>query len=255
MNDSNDFYVGYLPQAPNALGRWLRRLLSGLLVAIAILAIVLVTRQDRFGHGAFEFGVERQFTGIVLELPYPTLLAMNPVAKETSQEFEPLLLVAFGKHGPASLVEGMHGRPVRIRGTFVHRDGRAMVEVHAVEAIPLEQAKGLVLPDGGVDRGQVTLSGEVVDSKCYLGVMKPGHTKPHRGCAVRCISGGVPPLLLVVNPDGTSRQLLLASAQGRMIHTEVLPYVAERVQITGAVRDHGGLEVLYADPDTYRRLP
>ena len=28
---------------------------------------------------------------------------------------------------------------------------------------------------------------------CFLGVMKPGRSKPHRACAVRCISGGIPP--------------------------------------------------------------
>jgi hypothetical protein len=255
MKDSDDFYVGYLPQAPESLGRWLRRLVPGMVLVVAILAIVLVTRQARFGHGFFEYGVERQFTGIVLELPYPTLLTMNPVGEKTRQDDEPLLLVAFGKHGAASFVQGMHGRPVSVQGTLVHRDGRAMIEVHAVEAVTLESGQDLMLPEGGIDRGHVTLSGEVVDSKCYLGVMKPGHTKPHRGCAVRYISGGSPPLLLVVEPDGSSRQILLASAQGRMIHQEVLPYVAERVEITGTIRDHGGLEVLYADPGTYRRLP
>jgi hypothetical protein len=254
MSDSSDFYVGYLPQAPGSLGRWLRRLIPALLVGIAVLAVVLVTRQDRFGPGVFEFGVEREFTGVVLELPYPTLLPLNP-ADLAVTEHGPLLLVALGKHGPAELVRGMHGQAVRIEGTLIHRDGRAMVEAHSVAPLSIEAADRLVLPPGGVDRGEVTLIGEVVDSKCYLGVMKPGHTKPHRACAVRCISGGVPPLLLVIEADGSARQLLLASAQGEMIQTEVLPFVAERVEITGTVRVHGNLEVLYADPRTYRRVP
>ena len=31
-----------------------------------------------------------------------------------------------------------------------------------------------------VDFGEVTLAGEIVDSKCYLGVMNPGNGKVHR---------------------------------------------------------------------------
>ncbi len=255
MNDSNDFYVGYLPRAPDRLGRWLRRVVPGLLAVVAILAVILVSRQDRFGYGVFEFGVEREFTGVVFELPYPTLFVLNPVGSAAGADHEPLLLVAPGKHGAAELVQGMHGRAVRIQGSLVHRDGRAMVEVHDVEALSGEQAGNLVVSaDAGIDRGEVTLTGEIVGSKCYLGVMKPGHTKPHRGCAVRCISGGVPPLLLVVAPDGSARQLLLASARGQMIHTEVLPFVSELVEITGMVRVYGDLEVLHADPATYRRV-
>ena len=39
--------------------------------------------------------------------------------------------------------------------------------------------------------GAVTLTGEIVDSKCFLGVMNPGNLKPHKACAIRCISGGI----------------------------------------------------------------
>ena len=45
--------------------------------------------------------------------------------------------------------------------------------------------------------GKQTFVGEIVDSKCFLGVMNPGRLTPHRACAIRCISGGVPPVLLV----------------------------------------------------------
>ena len=255
MSASNDFYVGYLPAAPERLARWLRRLVLGLVAMVAILAVILVTRQDRFGPGVFEFGVEREFTGIMLEVPYPTLFVLHPEGSATAADHEPLLLAAFGKRGAKELVRGMHGQAARVQGSLVHRNGRAMVEVHAAELLSLEEAESLVVPaQGGIDRGEVTLTGEIVDSKCYLGVMKPGHTKPHRGCAVRCISGGIPPLLLVVETNGSARQLVLAGTQGEMIHAEVLPFVSELVEISGTVRVYGDLEVLHADPATYRRV-
>ena len=103
--------------------------------------------------------------------------------------------------------------------------------------------------------GEHTLRGEIVDIKCYLGVMKPAHGKPHRSCAARCISGGIPPVLMVRDRDGDTNHLLLVSADGRTVNREVLPLVAEPVEITGRVVRLGDWLVLQASPETYRRLP
>ena len=105
-----------------------------------------------------------------------------------------------------------------------------------------------------VDLGEHTLRGEIVDIKCYLGVMKPAHGKPHRSCAARCISGGIPPALVVKDRDGDTNHLLLVSADGRTVNREVLPLVAEPVEITGRVVRLGDRLVLQANPETYRRL-
>ena len=69
------------------------------------------------------------------------------------------------------------------------------------------------LAQEAVDLGEHTLRGEIVDIKCYLGVMKPAHGKPHRSCAARCISGGIPPVLMVKDRDGDTNYLLLVSAE------------------------------------------
>ena len=102
--------------------------------------------------------------------------------------------------------------------------------------------------------GRQTLRGEIVDSKCFLGVMNPGQLLPHRACAIRCISGGIPPMLLVRPTNGAAIYLLLVSADGKPVNQQVLDLVAEPVQITGEVERQGELLVLRADPATYRRL-
>ena len=102
--------------------------------------------------------------------------------------------------------------------------------------------------------GGVTLRGEIVDAKCYWGVMKPGHTKPHRGCAARCIAGGVPAVLLVRGADGSARTLLLVTEEGETVNDQVGDLVAEPVEISGVLVRQGDLEILRADPADYRRL-
>jgi hypothetical protein len=61
----------------------------------------------------------------------------------------------------------------------------------------------------------IEVRGEIVDSKCFLGVMVPGSGKTHKDCASLCLRGGIPPALYVrdqsgqivaLAPDGTIRR-------------------------------------------------
>ena len=102
--------------------------------------------------------------------------------------------------------------------------------------------------------GTVTLVGEIVDAKCWLGVMKPGRGKPHRACAARCISGGIPPLLMVRKEDGGTLPVLLVGENGEPLNQAVLPYVAEPVEVTGRAERRGGRIVLYTAETSIRRV-
>ncbi|MEO1368549.1 MAG: hypothetical protein AAFX50_15350, partial [Acidobacteriota bacterium] len=102
--------------------------------------------------------------------------------------------------------------------------------------------------------GEVTLDGEIVDSKCHLGVMKPGETKPHRACATLCIRGGIPPILLLRSGELPVAHLLLVGADGEPINDQVLDYVAEPVRIRGELVRTGDLYMLRISPSAIERL-
>ena len=110
-------------------------------------------------------------------------------------------------------------------------------------------------PVPAVSLGQQTLRGEIVDSKCFLGVMNPGALTPHRACAIRCISGGIPPVLVVHQNNGPALYFLLVARDGKPVNKLVLSMVAEPVEITGEVERQGELLVFRADPASYRRIP
>ena len=251
MAERGDFYVGYQRRAPAGLGRFLRRTTAALVLLAAAVAAVLAALQSDFDPGVFEFGVVRDFAGVIRERPHPLLLVDRPGRNgERSSRF---YLVAAGKHGADELVAGLDGRRARLRGSLIHRQGQTMVEVVAgsVQAIDETAAR----PSGGTaDLGVQTLRGEIVDSKCYLGVMKPGRGKPHRACATLCIRGGIPPVLRVVAPGGEHRHLLLTDSAGGAVNDRVLDLIAEPVEVTGRVRRDGDLLILQTDPDTIRRL-
>ncbi len=233
MNE--EFYVGYLPKAPARLSVAMRRIVLALVGLAVTLAIALVLAQAPFPSSTFEFQNYKEFAGVLQELPYPSLVASKPY-----------LLVAPGKHGAQELVKGLDGRTVRLRGSLIYRDGTAMIEALPNKIQP--SANPPVALAAAIDLGSVTLAGEIVDSKCYLGVMNPGNGKVHRDCAVRCISGGIPPAFVVKDSSGVAKILVLSNVQ------RLAEFVAEPVQISGRLLRSGGMLTLEADPGSIRRL-
>ena len=254
----DEFYVGYLPEAPAGIAARARWSVVLLLVLGVAAALLLVSRQQRFDPGVFEYGVRRPLEGVLREKPYPALYVERPGTSDGDVEFSRLDLVSVGKFGAASLVDGLDGRSVRLGGSLIYRQGRTMVEVEdgSIEMLDdraLERRAGAW--QGNLsDLGLRTLIGEIVDSKCFLGVMKPGRTKPHKACAIRCISGGIPPMLMVEDPSGAAEFFLLTGENGQAIHREILGFVAEPVEISGRVQRQSDVYILEIDPTTIRRL-
>lgn len=256
--EPEEFYVGYLPQAPPQLARRVRLTVLLLLVLAALAAVIFVFGQHKFPPAVFEFGNVREFAGIVREKPLPLLLVKRAGEAGTLPVFQRYLLVAEGKHGAQEEVSGLDGMQVDLRGTLIHRDGKMMIEVaHNSVFIAPQSERTLKLPDSETVSealGTYTLTGEIVDSKCWLGVMNPGSTKVHRACASLCISGGVPPMLIARDAEGRTAHLLLTSADGSAINQAVLDFVAEPVEITGEVVREGDQLFLRAAPQTFRRI-
>ena len=226
MNSQSEFYVGYLPM-PRGLKRVVRFVVGGLGVVVAGIAILLVFAQSPFAPAAFEFRDYRNFEGALLTKPYPALAAPGEL---------PWLLVGPGKHGVAPPVAD--GRSVRLRGERIYRDGDRMIEV-----VPGSlQDAGPAIAVSEVALGAVRFTGEIVDSKCYFGVMNPGNGKVHRDCAARCISGGIPPAFLVRDAAGRTQTLLLANWR-----REWLDHIAEPITIRGRLARSSGKLVLYAE--------
>ena len=145
------------------------------------------------------------------------------------------------------------GKSVTLKGTLIYRGNQTMIEV-LPSSIQMTNMVALTGLPQAMPLGKQTLVGEIVDSKCFLGVMNPGQLVPHRACAIRCISGGVPPVLLVRQKDGQAIYLLLVSADGNAVNKLVLDMVAEPLEITGEVERQGELLILRADPTTYKRV-
>ncbi len=246
MSTEPDFYIGYLPQAPSGLRRFLCRAVVAIVLVAVVLAGVLTLAQMPFANSHFEFGKWRDFEGTLTIEPYPALLVTRPGQAGSDAGISEYLLVAPGKHGADDLIKKFVGKEVRIRGKLIYRDERTMLEVdpgsvhtHALNAdgrenIPVQ------------DLGSLTLSGEIADSKCYLGVMNPGNGKVHRDCASRCLSGGIPPLFIEFV---TGKTFLLVGADTRALsYKDISEFVAEPLTVTGKHVLRGDQDLLSIKP-------
>lgn len=248
----DEFYVGYSPRAPRGLAQAVRVRTAMLYLAVTTAAVLLTQAHGLRPAARFEYGTEVELAGTLVERPYVHLIVPRPGRVGSLPAGSSYPLVAPWKHGADALVAGLDGQSVRLRATLVYRDGWVVAELVpgslAIEpGIRPVQAEVHAL-------GRHTLVGEIVDSKCFFGVMSPGEQKSHRACAVRCISGGIPPVLCVRGEAGAACYLMLVSADGHAVNQAVLDFVAEPVEISGEIERHGEVLVLFADPASYRRL-
>lgn len=252
MND--EFYIGWESKAAPGISKAVRKAVAVVLLLALLAPALLAFAQRMIGTSVFEWGTVKNFSGVLRSTPYPYLLVSRPGATGGEAQFSTYYLVAPWKFGlDAKAIAGFDGKSVTLKGTLIYRGDQTMVETKP-EWIAVATNSSVVAAPAGISLGRQSLVGQIVDSKCFLGVMNPGQLTPHRACAIRCISGGVPPVLLVRQKDAPAIYLLLVSAEGKPVNKQVLNLVAEPVEITGEVERQGELLILRADPATYRRV-
>lgn len=224
MPDS--FYIGYVDRVPAGARKllvWMLPLLAVLLVASGILLV----RAQQFDVSKFEFGDVRSFEGTFRSLPYPHLL--SPVG-------EVVLLVGKGKHeADLGEVAGLEpGSGLRLRGTRILRGNTVMVELEPGSAELTGVTEFQSLPVRGLT---TELRGEIVGSKCFLGVMNPARGPVHAACARHCILGGVPPMLHPSGDDTVDPILITGLERPALVRMAAQP-----VAISGTRWSLPGLE-------------
>jgi hypothetical protein len=251
----DDFYIGWEDKSPPGIGQAVRKTVIVLLILALLIPLALAVSQRMIGASVFEWGNVKKFSGVLKLEPYPHLLVPRPGATEAQGVFSTYYLVAPFKFGlDREKLSTLDGKSVSLQGTLIYRGGQTMVEA-LPDSIKAIAAKSPALSGAEtISLGRQTLTGEIVDSKCFLGVMNPGQLLPHRACAIRCISGGIPPVLLVRQANGAAVYVLLVAVDGKPVNKQVLDLVAVPVQITGEVERQGELLIMRADPATYRPL-
>jgi hypothetical protein len=238
MND--DFYIGYEAFMPSSYAQRVRMAAVFLILLAVSVSGALVFAQARFARATFEFGKTRAFEGRLVEYPYPALV----VSDSSTLTLTTYWLAGPGKHGASDLVKGRDGQMVRLSGSLIERDGDRMIEVPSRDALVTLDSRAAVPLEPLHSLGPIVVRGEVVDSKCHLGVMKPGEGATHRDCAVRCLLGRITPMFAPARNDARLGRLALVDPHGRPINESLERLVARPVEIHGELLTRGPLRFL-----------
>ncbi|MCC7179167.1 MAG: hypothetical protein IT177_12345 [Acidobacteria bacterium] len=244
MQRDDEFYIGYEAAMPPGMRRVVRTWVAcASLLALVIVAVVTLASHP-LAVSRFVYGETRAWTGYLVRLPAPSLLVPG------ERGFRRYWLVSRGKQGADRVLRGLADGWVTVRGSEIARDPWRMVEV--AEAASSRGAAARPAPpaaEPGPGR-RVSLRGEIVDSKCFLGVMNPGERTVHRDCAIRCLSGGVTPMLAFTDEGGEHQLAVIVDAAGIVPFPAIRNRVGRPVEVSGQLFTVDDLLVLRLDSTT-----
>jgi hypothetical protein len=254
---NDEFYIGYLPEAPGSFAKTVRRFIVFVFVLAGVVAFVLVNNQKGFRNSTFELGQLTEVQGILSSDPVPMLKVPAGTGVDGQPNYKSFMLIGFGKFGAeatltameASTGETLEGKLLTLEGTLIYYNGKTLLELTNSEAAlkKVDDAPQLISQQKNL--GTQSFRGEIADPKCFFGVMKPGEGKPHRSCAIRCISGGIPPVFKTSTADGLEQYFILTGLNGEKINQAVLNQVGKAVEVSGKVEQIDDWLVLRIDPE------
>ena len=263
MNKS-EFYIGWMPNAPGSFRRFVRKYLLILLPIVVVLAVVIALSQKKFDTGSFEFGKLTEVKGIYFKSPVPNLKVVNGKDIWGNYSYITVPLIGYGKHGADGVIAELEKekktsfdrKQLTLKGTLLYNDGKLLMQIdgHDKPLVNVGDVASQDLLPHAEDLGIQTIKGEIVDPKCYFGVMKPGQGKPHRDCAIRCILGGIPPVMQVRNAKGDANYYLIVGPNGEKMNETVQDFVAEPTELQARVVKYDDWIVMYVSKEKMHHI-
>lgn len=265
----DEFFVGFVSPPPRGVARAARTAAVVIMIAVVVVGALVAVGQRSPGRGVWST-TPRVWTGVFAAKPYPMLRAIDPETGAATTA----LLVREGKcglmqergycgppPGVASMAEfsellgRLDGSLVELTATALRRDGYVVLEVLSAPAAAAEDPdlRKLLAVKASARTEPTLISGEIVDPKCFFGAMKPGEGATHRGCAVLCIEGGIPPVIVAYDASGRAVCLPIIGAGGEPAHGSMAPFAGDFVDMAGIVESHHGLSYLVFDGDNIQR--
>jgi hypothetical protein len=260
---NSEFYIGWMPKAPPSFAKQVRKVLFILFPLALIVGLLLASFQKKFSTSNFEFGISTEVKGIYFNVPVPMLKVVSGKDIWGNASYISIPLVGYGKHGAETAIMDLekekntsfNNKELTLKGTLLYNDGKTWMQVNKEEdpVVAVGNIADASLSPQHKDLGTQKIKGEIIDPKCYFGVMKPGEGKVHRDCAIRCILGGIPPVLKVMNEKGEKNYYIIVGPNGEKMNEAVQDFVAEPVEIEARAVQQDDWVILYVkDKSIYR---
>lgn len=246
---SSEPFVGYA-DTPSVDRRFLLGLSVLGIAGLGGLGWTIAKHQADAGRGAWDMGTPVTLAGSVAAAPYAHIRVVEDGAVRT------VLLGCETKCGARERLEeiAFDAGGARVRGTLLERGNYQML---ATSSAPdwIEPDASLAAPPEPVteDLGEAEMAGEILDTKCWFGAMRPNEGLSHKACAMLCIASGVAPYFGVRDTNGRERALMITDPDGGALVQPILEFVAEPVRASGRLVRIDDLIQFRLDPASLRR--
>ena len=235
----DEFYIGWQEQTPlgSKVGR--KRFFFIALAMVLLFASGYLFVENKFADSYFDFGNLTEIDGTVVTYP------VFGLKTEIEGREQTVPLVGFGKSDALPVLESIEKQAngqlfknlkVKLRGTIISYQDKVWMELtegnESIVSIQKASVENIQKIDG---LGTLLLSGEIIDPKCFFGVMNPAYKKIHRSCAIRCISGGIPPLLGIREGTDFVDYYFVTDENGLPLNQDILQLVGRPVNLLGQI--------------------
>src|SRR5437667_8549820 len=133
---NNDFYIGWMSEAPDSFSRFVKKYLFVLLPVIIVLAVLLAFSQKKFDTGNFEFGKLTEVKGIYFNGPVPNIKVVNGKDIWGNYSYITVPLIGYGKHGADGVIADLEKenngsldkKEVTLKGILLYNDGKLLMQ-------------------------------------------------------------------------------------------------------------------------------
>lgn len=268
---TSSFFIGWAKNNKQSLALTKYAALAASLL-ILITGIVLSYSQQGLTGFIMDFSNSKKLEGWLSITPVPNLKIIDGKDSYGNPAYKTILLMDAFKFGADSVVKNvLNGdtvKYVRLKGhlsrNVFDRDASSKEVTESFNHFVKGTSKNLVMEiENGkfsfelakepvaasrsiTNLGMQTLRGEIIDPKCYFGAMNPGYGKTHLSCAVRCISGGIMPVLKY-EVNNQNKYAILVGLNGEKINEAVLNFIGVPVEVKGSLSGIDNWGVLKID--------
>ncbi len=253
----NPFYIGWKTIIPTSYVRFAVRFPIIIFAVMVSCVFVIIVNEQKIAP--VKYISPYSISGKLITNPFPALIQYAGKDIYGNPNFTVSPLVNAFKFGVDSIVKNflLNNNPdqrVTIIGAATQRDGHQIVELseglNSIKPMNTIEAETSTLT---LIKKNIALTGEIIDPKCYFGVMNPGEGKPHKACATLCLAGGIMPVF-AYQINAVKHYAVLKSYQAPMLFPFIKEYIADPVSIKGDLYSFYNWQVFIIQPSSILRL-
>ena len=239
MENEDKFYIGWQDNAPIPFRHLRKTFFILVLTLLSAFALTYVFIAHTFIASTFDYGQLTELEGRLVEYP------VFGLKTQLNDKTVTVPLVGFGKFDALPILQHIKSSKknvpieklkVTLKGTLIQYQDKTWMELtEGQKSIIHLTEDDQAVKQKVTSEGEQTIFGEVVDPKCFFGVMNPAYGKIHKSCAIRCISGGIPPILATRRDGEFVDYYFLLDQNHQPMNKAILQYVGMPVKLSGNV--------------------